>query len=54
MLTILMKIKKKLFEEKEDEMIDSYDYVIQPSDRHINLIEAIDLFQTLMKQFNQI
>ena len=32
MLTILTKIKKKLFEEKEDEMNDSYDYVIQPSE----------------------
>ena len=31
--------KEKLYE--EDEMIASYDYVIQPSDRRINLIETI-------------
>ena len=31
--------KEKLYE--EDEMIASYDYVIKPSDRRINLIETI-------------
>ena len=41
MLTILKKIKKKLCE--EDETSDSYDYVIQPSHRCKNLIDAIDL-----------
>ena len=40
--------KEKLYE--EDEMIASYDYVIQPSDRRINLIETIfilDFYETI-------
>ena len=36
-----MKIKKKLY--KEDGRSAFYDYVIQPSDRGNNLIEAINL-----------
>ena len=46
MLTILTKIKKKLYEEKlyeEDETSACYDYVIQPNDRRNNLIEAINV-----------
>ena len=38
--------KEKLCEEKlyeEDEISAFYDYVIQPNNRRINLIEAIDL-----------
>ena len=37
MSTILKKIKKKSYEQKED------DYVIQPSNQRNNLIDAIDL-----------
>ena len=34
-------------------MSDFYDYVTQPSNQRNNLIDALILFQNLMKQFNQ-
>ena len=42
------KNKDKLYEEEET----SYNYVIQPSDQCIDLINAINLIWTLIKQFN--
>ena len=41
LLKILAKIKKKLFEKNETDPF--HDWVIQPSNRRINLIDSINL-----------
>ena len=44
--------KKKLFEEK-DKRSDFYDYVIQPNDRRINLIDVMNLILDFMNEFKK-
>ena len=44
MSTILKKNKEKLYEEEEEEEEEaSHNYMIQPSDQCVNLIDAIKL-----------
>ena len=46
----ISKSKEKRYE--EDEMGPFYDYVIQPSDRRNNLIDAINLILDFHEKFN--